>query len=236
MNADHGKPDYEYHITGKSGDLTRIPLYLDKNAGTIHIPADFRAPRWARLGHQQCSHCPLDPAVTRDCPVARNVAYVFSLASWGNSFEDIHLEVLTPQRTYAMDTSLQRALGALFGLVCALSSCPYMLPLRPMGLFHLPLATESETFFRAASVFLMHKYLQSETDPDTRVDLSSMEEAYANLHEINRSFACRLRDIDGAEAATNAIILLDMLTRDVTFQLEEQMPHLRRLFGLEPGH
>ncbi|MCH8542489.1 MAG: hypothetical protein LAT61_02850 [Alcanivorax sp.] len=226
------KPDFEYRITSTTGALTRIPLYLEKDSRAIQIPGDFQAPAWARLAHQQCNHCPLDPNTTRDCPVARNVAYVFSLASWGDSFEDIHLAVQTPQRTYAMDTSLQRALGALFGLVCALSSCPYMLPLRPMGIFHLPLATESETFFRAASVFLMHSYLQRETDPEAPVDLSSMEEAYKNLREINRSFACRLREIDGAEAATNAIILLDMLTRDVTFQLEEQMPHLRRLFGL----
>lgn len=225
-------PDFEYRITSEAGELTRIPLYLEKDTKAIHIPASFQAPAWARLDHQQCNHCPLDPATTRDCPVARNVAYVFSLASWGDSFEDIHLEVVTPQRMYAMDTSLQRALGALFGLVCALSNCPYMLPLRPMGLFHLPLATESETFFRAASVFLMHSYLQRETDPEAPVDLSQMEEAYSNLREINVSFARRLRNIDGAEAATNAIILLDMLTRDVTFQLEEQMPHLRRLFGL----
>ncbi|MBZ2189206.1 hypothetical protein K8B33_08860 [Alcanivorax sp. JB21] len=230
------KPDFEYRITGKTGALTRIPLYLDEDTGEIHIPTAFQTPRWARLEHQQCSHCPLDPGTTPDCPVARNVAYVFSLAPLGDSFESIHLDVQTPQRTYVMDTSLQRALGALFGLVCALSKCPYMLPLRPMGLFHLPLATESETFFRAASVFLMHSYLQRETNPETRVDLSSMEEAYTNLREINRSFARRLRDIDGAEAATNAIVLLDMLTRDVTFQLEEQMPYLRRLFGLPPGH
>ena len=225
--------DFEYLITDGTGRETRIPLYMDNNTRDLAVPHRFDPPDWACLDHHQCKHCPLDTEEHRYCPVALRLAWAFSQTEWGDSYDDIELEVVTPTRRYSSRTSLQRALGSLFGLVCSLSPCPHTLPLRPMGIFHLPLADESETFFRAASVFLLHRYLQREQDPSLTLDLSLMEHTYYNLREINRSFAARLRGVQGAEAATNAIILLDMLTRDVAFQLEEQMPHLRRLFGMQ---
>ena len=226
-------PDFEYRITaGHTTGHTRIPLHLDPLTRDLDVPAHFEAPAWVRLDYHQCAQCPLSKDTHRDCPVALRLAWAFSQAEWGDSYEDIELNVRTPNRSYTAQTSLQRAMGSLFGLVCSLSPCPHTQPLRPMGIYHLPLADESETFFRAAAVFLMHSYLRQQENPDHPVGLEQMEDTYGKLKEINRSFANRLRSVEGAEAATNAIILLDILTRDVTFQLEEQMPHLRRLFGL----
>src|SRR5690606_26624064 len=114
-----------YQLTYADGSKDRIPVRPDPADQRLHPAAGFAPPAWAALTHHQCSHCTLDPAEHPFCPVAVNIAHAFTGLRAGRSFEPVTLTVETPQRSYRADTTLQRALSSLLGLISALSDCPH---------------------------------------------------------------------------------------------------------------
>ena len=58
------------------------------------------------------------------------------------SSERIRLEVTTTDRFVAQDTSAQKGISSMMGLIIATSGCPHTAFLRPMARFHQPLAGE----------------------------------------------------------------------------------------------
>ena len=224
------QPDILYSMTFQNGRREEIAINLDVESGEILVDDDFIPPAWALLGHQQCSHCPLHSDEVTYCPIARNLAYLFSGRNTGTSHDKVFLRVQVGQRGYVFDeTTTQRALSSLFGLICALSPCPHTLPLRPMGLFHLPLATDVETLVRISSLFLLRSYLSHQDRPTDPVDLSDMEATYSNLGKLNQGMAARLRSASSSDTAVNAITLLDVLVKDVRFELDSQLALLKQL-------
>ena len=217
-----------YRLTYTDGREDHIPIQPDPADQRLRPAAGFIPPAWAALTHHQCGHCTLDPAEHPFCPVAVNIAHAFTGLRNGPSYEPVTLTVETPHRSYRADTTLQRALSSLLGLISALSDCPHTRPLHPMALHHLPLATEEETFTRALSVLLLREYLAGR---DGRDVAATMETLYANLNHLNRSFARRLADAGDSDAAVNAIVLLDVLARDISFELSEHLPRMKALFA-----
>lgn len=227
-------PDISYDIRYPEGNHDRIAIRMDNN-GQIDVDADYQPPAWAKLSFHQCAHCTLDPAEHEYCPVARNIAFLFPESFSSTSWQDVILTVATDTRRYSADTTLQRALGSLFGLVCSLSDCPHTRALRPMGIFHLPLSNDRETLVRAASFFLLKRYLEHLRNPAVSIDLGEMETTYKNLKILNRGLAQRFRGDGSSDAAANAFVLLDILARDVDFELEEQLDALHRIFATDPA-
>lgn len=227
-------PDISYDIRYPEGSHDRITVRMD-NDGNIGVHANFQPPDWARLSFHQCAHCTLDPAQHEYCPIARNIAFLFPESFSGTSWQNVTLTVTTETRCYSGDTTLQRVLGSLFGLVCSLSECPHTRALKPMGIFHLPLSNDRETLVRAASFFLLKRYLEHLRNPAISIDLSEMEATYKNLKILNRGLAQRFRGDGSSDAAANAFVLLDILARDVDFELEEQLDALHRIFATNPA-
>lgn len=226
------QPDYCYQLTYNDGAIDCINIVLDESSGDVAVSADFSPPAWAQLDHHQCQHCTLQTTEHRYCPIARNLAFLFSSPLRNPSHEPLTLTVTTPVRSYSAETTLQRALGSLFGLVGSLSPCPHTRPLKPMGTFHLPLATETETLVRATAYSLLKQYLRHQRDDTVPVNLDEMTRVYSNLKTLNRFFVRRLQTQQASDAAANAIILLDVLARDVDFELESQLETLQRLFAI----
>jgi hypothetical protein len=223
----------EYSIIHNNGVSSVIPLTLDAQSKAIFCTDQlFLPPDWALLEYHQCTHCTLDRNEVTYCPIAKNVAFIYRNICRGDSFETVDLIVRTESRSYQSRTTLQRALGSLFGLISSLSDCPYTIPLRPMGFFHLPLPTEIESLVRASSFFLLKQYLEQLEDSSVKVDLSQMALTYKNLKELNRCFIERLRNIDSSDAAINAIILLDLLAKDINFELDDYLTQLKTLFKI----
>ncbi|EKF74390.1 hypothetical protein A11A3_09325 [Alcanivorax hongdengensis A-11-3] len=223
------RPDICYDLRNRAGQQQRIPLHLHPDDHSLQVPADFEAPHWARLEYHQCSHCPLSQDEYRDCPVARNLAWLLPDHELGPSHERIDLRVDAHQRRYQMETSLQRALGSLFGLVCALSDCPHTRFLRPMALFHLPVSNETETLVRTASLYLLQRYIAHRHDPAIPVDLDELNEQYRQLNVLNRCFVERFRGRQ-SDAPVNAMVLLQVLSRDMKGELNELLESLAPLF------
>lgn len=228
------QPDILYSMTFQDGRREEFAVTQDGEGGEIVIDSDFIPPAWALLGHHQCSHCPLQPDEITYCPIARNLAFLFSGRNTGTSYDKVFLRVQVGQRGYVFDeTTTQRALSSLFGLICALSPCPHTLPLRPMGVFHLPLATDVETLVRISSLFLLRSFLTHQDRPEAPVDLSDMETTYRNLGKLNQGMAARIRSASSSDAAVNAITLLDVLVKDVRFELDGQLSLLKQLMRVQ---
>lgn len=225
-------PEISYDIRYPEGSQDRIAIRMD-DAGRIDVDADYQPPEWARLSFHQCSHCTLDPETHAYCPIARNIAFLFPESFSSTSWQEVTLTVTSDARHYSAETTLQRALGSLFGLICSLSDCPHTRVLKPMGIFHLPLSTDRETLVRAASFFLLKRYLEHLRNPEIMIDLSEMETTYKNLKILNRGLAQRFRGDGSSDAVANAFVLLDILVRDVDFELEDQLDALHTIFATD---
>ena len=221
----------EYSISPKTGQADVINLALCADSEGMCIDADFVPPDWALLENHQCEHCTLDTNEHTYCPIARNIAFLLKDIPPGDSFDEVELTVHTKNRSYLSTTTLQRALGSLFGLVCALSSCPHTRALRPLGLFHLPLSTEIETLFKTSGFFILKKYLDYLDNQAVQIDLSEMVATYQNLNLVNKYFIDRLRSMDSSDAVINGMILLDLLVKDVDFETEHHLGQLRSVFA-----
>lgn len=230
------QPDFLYTLTTPDGVKQRIPITMqiegDGSIAGIHVPDDFTPPHWAELKHCQCSHCPLDPREHQYCPIAYNLAYLLPDKALGNSYQPLFLDVETPQRRYSQHTTLQRALSALFGLVCALSDCPHTRFLRPMAAFHLPLSSNTETMVRTASFYLLQRYLARRRNPDINVDLEKLNEHFLVLNELNHCFMNRFRHRDESDAPVNALVLLHLASKEIHFNLEDELAMLAPLFDI----
>lgn len=228
------QPDLRYHFLPEDRPPVHVALALSPRDHGLVVPDTFEPPAWALLEHCQCAHCPLDPAEHRYCPIARNLAHALPERNLGESFQALELRVENGQREYRAHTTVQRALSSLFGLVCALSDCPHTRFLRPMALFHLPVSNETETLARTVGFYLLGRYLKRRPHADMSLDLDDLHRAYHNLGELNRCFLNRLRG-DDSDASLNAMILLHVLSRDVNWEIEDQLDALATLFAEATG-
>ena len=129
------------------------------------------------------------------------------------------------------DTSAQRVLSSLLGLILALSDCPVTAFLKPMARFHLPFASEEETLFRSVSAYLLRQYFQRLRGAPVDLDLSGLAARYRALEVVNQSLAERLRAASSRDATINAITLLDIFTKVLPVSIDRSLAQLEHLFG-----
>lgn len=197
----------------------------------LHEPPDLdQWPEWARLDYHTCPDCPLSGSGAERCPVAANLVPLLQKCNDLSSHQNCHVEVDTPQRRYSTQTTMQRGLSSLLGLVMATSDCPDMAFLRPMARFHLPFASDEETSYRAVSSYLLFQYFATKAGKEADLSLSGLRTIYQRLQVINRAFAERLRAACAEDAAVNAIVQLDLFAKDIPYSIDERLDDLEYLF------
>ena len=206
---------YKFHEKDKDDFV--IKLKFDEESYLIELPEDAPKPDWALLEFNKCANCNIKGS-TKYCPAALSMANF--LPSFANAFSYTRaiVQVETANRIIVSKTSLQAAVASLVGLTMATSGCPRTEFLRPMARFHLPFADQRETAFRSLGTWLLSEYIRSGAN-GTPVSLSfdGLKSAYAEVSQVNATFAERLRAVVTHDAALNAIIILDtfaMLTPD----------------------
>jgi hypothetical protein len=191
-----------------------------------------RLPDWTRLEYNQCDHCPLDSKVVSICPVAANLEPLVELCGNMSSYDKLDVEIETSERTYLVtNTTNQRAFSSLLGLVIATSPCPHTTFFRSMARFHLPLANEQETLYRATSSYLLMQYFIKKSGNKADFDLQGLNKIYKNMQVINANMATRLRTASSNDAAVNAIILLDLFAKDIPYCIDDALDELHYLFS-----
>jgi hypothetical protein len=195
------------------------------------LPLEQELPNWTALTSHQCPHCPLDEKQHAACPVAANISQVIWHFDKVVSYDNIDLEVITDTRKVSQRTTAQKGISSLLGLLFATSGCPHTNYMKPMARFHLPLATEEDTIFRAAGMYLLAQFFLKQKGREADLELVGLTEIYKNLHIVNTSIAERIKSIAATDSSTNAVIILDTFTNIMPFVIEDRLDEIRHLFS-----
>ncbi len=221
---------FHYGFTLPDGEEIDFFLNIDPDSLSLITVAHSHIPAWARLDFHQCPHCPQSISQTNHCPMALALAPLVEKFSTLLSYEDVSLTVITAQRCIKQQTTAQRGIASLMGLIIATCGCPHCYFLRPMARFHLPLANEEETIYRAFSMYALGQILDNQQGAQTDSSFIGLAHLYAELEKVNSSFVKRLRVASKGDSSINGLVNLDMYAKAMPHVVEDSMDELRYLF------
>lgn len=208
--------EFNFDLDGKTFELLSEPVQ--------------NPPSWTELAFKQCSHCPLKTEEHTHCPMALQLYKVVDRFHKTRSIDEVKLEVITEERTVVQSTALQRVLSSMLGLIFPTCGCPKTAYMRPMARFHLPLASEEETVFRVAGMYLVAQYFLTHNGKKGQFAFDGLIQIYEDFHILNKAIASRLQFATDSDSSKNAITLLDMYSTLVPMLLEDQLAEIRGFF------
>lgn len=208
-----------------------FPLIINPESLEIDRPAMESLPDWARLDFCQCPNCTLTQGESPFCPVAVNLVSTVHGLSALLSYDDVMVEVQTKERTSSGKTTVQEGVRSLVGLIMAVSGCPHTIYFKPMARFHLPLASEAETIYRAASMYLLAQFFLKKEGHPTDMDLEGLKKIYHNIQLVNYTMAARIREASKTDSILNAIVELDIYAQTLSIVIEDSLDEIRHIFA-----
>ncbi|WP_421681763.1 hypothetical protein HKW98_11485 [Stutzerimonas urumqiensis] len=216
----------EYRITLDDEHEFNYRIVLDR----VHDPElAARAPAWTRLGHHQCSNCPLSRERFANCPAAVDLHRVIEDFQGLPAIQKAHVRVRTPDREYAKLVGLEEGLRALLGVIMATSACPVLSRLRPMAQQHLPFASNQEFVLRAVSLYLTRQYFNLREGRQPDWELRGLVEAFQALQLVNQAFWQRIHDTCKGDSNLKAFLTFFSMASSLTYSLEAQLRKIRPL-------
>ena len=195
---------------------------------TGNIPQSL--PEWTRLNFHQCPHCPLNVDSDPYCPLAANIVNIVLRFNGLISYDKIWVDVITQERRISQYTTAQKGISSMMGLVIATCGCPHTAFFKAMGRFHLPLASNEETLFRATSMYLLAQYFLKMEGRPARLELNGLTKIYRNMQIVNVAISNRLRSTSISDSSINAIVILDNFAQSLPHAIEKSLKDLRHLF------
>ncbi len=209
----------------RSFDLRFDPTTYQLQQEPIEQP-----PSWTALSHCQCSHCPLKVETTPHCPLALSTAPLVEFAKDMASYSEMKVEVITKERTYQLDTTAQRAMSSMLGLIIPTSGCPLTECLRPLARYHVPDASPEETLARVMSFYLLSLHVADRRSAEHKpVAFDKLKRIYDDLHTINRHMAERLKTVCEKDSTLNAIVILDTFTMFLPMEIDDSLRQIKTL-------
>lgn len=220
--------NYEFIFENKSVETFNIIL----NADTLDFirNEELPPPEWAQLEHHQCGNCKLKSETQPYCPIAQNLTEIFPPFRNRVSYENVLVRVKSKERTYELNTSVQKGLSSLLGILMVTSGCPTMNILRPMVRFHLPFATIDETIYRSASSYLLGQFFRYKNGKSVDWYMNDLSKAYESIQVVNIGIAQRLRSISDKDAGANAVIVLDIFAKELPYSILDGLHKLQYLY------
>jgi hypothetical protein len=99
-----------------------------------------------------------------------------------------------------------------------------------MARFHLPLASEEETAYRVASMYLLAQHFVGEAGGAPE-GLEGLTRMYDAVHKVNVAVSKRLRAATKTDSSVNALVMLDLFAIGIPFGIDEALSKIRALFG-----
>ncbi len=220
----------QYSFTLTDGSQEVFDIQLDAQELLLADMAREPLPPWTALDFHKCYICPLDADSHPHCPPSAHLASMVNRFGRVLSHDEVKVVVVTNERTVSQNTTAQRGISSLMGLVMATSGCPHSAFFKPMARFHLPLASEDETIYRATSMYLLAQYLLKKEGRAADVDMEGLAEIYSNMHVVNMAVAERLRVASETDSSVNAIILLDLFAKAMPYVIKDSLDEIRYLF------
>jgi hypothetical protein len=206
-------------------------LELDRDTAELAAPPVSSPPPWTALTFNQCAGCPFKPDEMPHCPAALQLSGVIDGFTDLVSYDKVQVSVESEERRVVATLSAQQALASLMGLIMASSGCPKTAVFRPMARFHLPFASESETAYRVASMYLLAQHYAAREGADADFVLDNLERVYRGMHSVNRGMAQRLRAASRQDAIVNAVVLLDVNSSLVPAAIHEILDEIKPAFA-----
>jgi hypothetical protein len=222
--------DIRYCFRFPDGRQENYDLKLDAVTLDLLCERPELLPPWTSLDFHRCPNCPLPSQTHPHCPSAAGLVELVTGCSKLPSYDELHVDVITPERTVSKKTSAQRGLSSLMGLIMATSGCPHTSFFKPMARFHLPLASEEETIYRASSMYLLAQYFAHRQGLDADLELKGLKKIYENIQTINRAMSERLRAASKEDSSVNALIILDILAKTLPYAIKDSLEEIRYLF------
>jgi hypothetical protein len=219
-----------YRFAYDKGSEEVFDLTIDAHDLSLLADIPETLPAWTELGFHQCPHCPLKTPAHLRCPLAAHLADIVRSFEHLVSYDIIQLTVITQERTVTQETTAQGAISSLMGLISATSGCPHTVFLRPMARYHLPLASEDETIYRATSMYLLAQYFMKKAGHDPDIEFKGLKQLYKKIEIVNQNIAKRLKAASDTDSTVNAIIFLDLFAKAVPFGIEDSLEDIRHLF------
>ena len=219
---------YCFTLPDKSQQIFDLQLDMQNIESSVSNQGDL--PSWTNLDFHQCSNCPLTTQTHPNCPLAVNLVGIVKDFEGLVSYDKIHVEITTEERIISQDTTAQRGISSFMGLAIATSGCPHTAFFKSMARYHLPLATEEETVFRATSSYLLAQYFMKKDGRNADLELEGLTKIYEDIQVINRAVADRLRGATKTDSSVNAIILLDAYARAIPYVIEKSLEKIRYVF------
>ncbi len=221
----------EYHFLLQDNSEELFTIRLDpQTLENLPAPTADPLPHWTTLSFAQCASCPLTESSSPHCPAAANLAPIVQRGEKLISIDLVDLQVTTAERISLQKTTAQRALCSLMGLVIATSGCPHTAFFKPMARFHLPLANEEETMFRATATYMLAQYFVRNEGGQPDFNLEKLTNLYRTMQEVNLAMAKRVRSASKTDSSLNAIVLLDMYAKTLPYMIKQSLDELRYLF------
>ena len=223
----------QYRFVVDGAEMEAIDLQIDSASLELIDSAMLSEdpPHWTRLDFHRCPNCLLLTDQHPYCPLSIKLVRIVKGFNALLSYDKILLEVTTSERRIIQNTTAQRAIGSLMGLIIATSGCPHTVYFKPMARFHLPLANEEETVYRAVSMYLLAQYFCGSQDSGKSNRLEGLRQIYENIQVVNMAVANRLRAASQTDSTVNAIIILDTFARAIPYVIEESLEEIRYLFN-----
>lgn len=222
--------DFLYTFKFPDGMVKEFEVHLNPQTLTLVTKQDLPKPAWTKLQYQQCAQCPLGDEVEY-CPVAVNLSNLVETFKDSISYEHTTVQVLTPERTYEKQTTLQKGLSSIIGIYMVTSDCPVMDKLRPMVKFHLPFGSLEETVYRAVSMYLTAQYLLMRKGKTPDWDLKKLVEIYRAVGHVNRGISLRLSSASEEDANMNAVVILSAYAEMIPFSIENKLAEMEYIFS-----
>jgi hypothetical protein len=220
--------EYRFFIEGEQNHCFKVKLDSLRLEAIDAVPDTL--PPWTALAFNQCPNCPLDTSKTSQCPAAVNMVRLVGCFDQLLSYDQALVMVVTDERMIQSDTTVQRAVCSLMGLLMATSACPLTAFFKPMARFHLPFASTAETIWRATSTYLLAQYFRFQSGYDPDLNFTELSRLYAQIQIVNQAFSKRLRKACQQDSMVNAIILLDLFAKSMPSAIDESLEEIRHLF------
>ncbi len=221
--------EYNYCFTFEDGSKKNFKVVLDGRSRIIR-ETKKDLPSWTLLSHHQCPPCSLDNETHSHCPVAVNIAELVSTFIQSPSHKKCTVSCSSPERLVSKDTTVQKGLSSILGLLMATSGCPVMDFLRPLARFHLPFATVDESVFRSVAAYLLRQYFLKDEEQTADFELNNILGQYEVVKKVNKGMLERIRDISVRDADQNAIVTLNSLAQILEIEIETNLESLRHYF------
>ena len=220
---------YTYRF--QDGTSKEFDLRLDASNLRLVTLRQPNQPLWALLSYNKCAICPLSEEEHTCCPIAENLATLVDEFKNFLSYERVHVTVTTAERTFSKETTVQGGLSPIMGIIMTTSGCPVMEQLKPMVRFHLPFASLDETIFRGVVMWLLAQYYRQQDGLSAAWSLDGLGAIYAQVGQVNRDFAVRMRVAAKKDANVNALVNLDVFASMMALAVDDTLAGLKPYFS-----